>query len=231
MVQSVILRGGRLPKGSLCPVGLRVSLLVVGVCLAAGLAAAQRQPETPPAGADPGLWEAGVGEGFRPGAHELDLSAGPGSGMRVFGSQHTHDLGLGVVQYGWMVGKVAGQERWYRGNWELLGEVFGAGQFHPSSGYVIGGAPLLRYNFATGHRWIPFVDLGAGMAATDIRNGDLSTTFEFTLQTAAGLHLFLRDDLALTLQYRFVHLSNASVSSPNLGVNTSAFLTGLTLFF
>jgi len=35
-----------------------------------------------------------------------------------------------------------------------------------SSDWVVGLTPHLRYNFATGTRWIPFVDGGAGVTAT-----------------------------------------------------------------
>ena len=179
----------------------------------------------------PGLWKAGVGEGFNPGAHELELLAGGGVGMAIFGSKHRHDWIAGALQCGWVFTDVLGPDRWYRGNWELLAEVFGGEQFEPDWAYFVGAAPLLRYDFATGSRWVPFFDFGAGATATDIRNGDLSTTFEFNLQAGAGTHLFLRKDLALTLQYRFIHLSNAGIQFPNLGVNTSTFLLGVSWFF
>ena len=90
---------------------------------------------------------------------------------------------------------------------------------------------MLRYDFATRSKWVPFVDFGAGATATGIRNGDLSTIFEFNLQAGLGTHFFLRNDLALTFQYRFIHLSNAGIEFPNVGVNTSNFLLGLSWFF
>lgn len=66
----------------------------------------------------------------------------------------------------------------------------------------------------------------AGATATDIRQPDLSTTFEFNLQGGGGLHYFLRNDLALTFQWRFIHLFNAGIKFPNTGVNNSTFLPG-----
>jgi lipid A 3-O-deacylase len=73
--------------------------------------------------------------------------------------------------------------------------------------------------------------VGAGATATDIRNGDLSTTFEFNLQAGVGTAFFLQKDLAATFQYRFIHLSNAGIQFPNLGVNNSTFLLRLSWFF
>jgi len=44
---------------------------------------------------------------------------------------------------------------------------------------MAGFAPHLRYNFATGTRWIPYLEIGAGLSATSIGPTDLSHFFEF----------------------------------------------------
>jgi lipid A 3-O-deacylase len=177
------------------------------------------------------IWQGEVGEGFKAGANDLGVSYGAGLGMRILGSEHRHYFAIGLGQFGWMLGDVHGQERWYKGNWELAIDLFGGQQYYPSAAYLVGGGPILRYNFATGSRCVPFVQAGAGASATDIRDGDLSTTFEFNLQIGAGVHLFMRDDVAFTLEYRFMHLSNAGLDAPNLGVNESVGLLGITWFF
>jgi len=177
------------------------------------------------------LWEAGVGEGFDKGAEEIGGSVGGGLGMRILGSGHAHDWGLGVAQYGIMLSGVVATDHWYRGNVEFVAQLFGGEQFHPDTAYIVGMTPMLRYNFALGHRVVPFIDAGAGVTFTDIRDGDLSTTTEFNLQLGAGARFFMCDNLALTLQYRFIHLSNAGAASPNLGVNTGSLLLGLAWFF
>ncbi len=177
------------------------------------------------------IWDANVGEGFRRGATQLAVTVGAGFGMKVITTRENHDWALGTLEYGCFLGDVVGRNQWFRGNWELLAQFFGGLQFYPDTAYVVGGGPLLRYNFATGCPWIPFVDLGGGVAATDIRNGDLSTTFEFNLQAGTGVHYFVREQMALTFQYRFIHLSNAGIEFPNLGVNSSTFLLGISWFF
>jgi len=177
------------------------------------------------------IWAADPAEGFNRGAREFGIGLGAGFGMTVITSRGTHDWVLGTLEYGYVFTDLVGADHWYRGNWEILLQVFGGSQFYPDTAYLVGGGPLIRYNFAAGHRLVPFVDLGGGAAATDIRNGDLSTTFEFNLQGGVGAHWFVRDNLALTLQYRFIHLSNAGIRFPNLGANTSTFLGGVTWFF
>jgi lipid A 3-O-deacylase len=177
------------------------------------------------------IWAGDGQPGFRKGAQELDLSLGAGFGMAVITSIRTHDWALGSLQYGWICSQPVALDHWWRGNWELLGQIFGGEQFYPSRAYFVGGGPLIRYDFAPSRRVVPFVDFGGGVSATDIRDGDLSTTFEFNLQAGAGAHFFLRDNVALTFQYRFIHMSNAGIKFPNLGLNNSTFLLGVTWFF
>jgi opacity protein-like surface antigen len=130
-----------------------------------------------------------------------------------------------------MLGRVWGEGHWYRGNAELRGELFTGAQFSPDSEWFVGLTSHLRYSFATGTRWIPFADAGAGVTATGIGAPDLSGTFEFNLQAGGGLHWFLRDHVALTAEARYVHWSCADIHKPNLGLNGVAGLLGLTYFF
>lgn len=178
-----------------------------------------------------GIWKNGVGAGFRPAVQHVGVVAGAGPGMRILGSSVAHDLALAGLSYGRIWGDVKGEGRFYRGNWEWRTELFGGGQIHPKEEYLVGLSPHVRYNFATGTRIVPFVDVGAGVTATDIGGPDLSGAFQFNLQAGAGVNWFLRDNMALSLEYRYLHLSNARISTPNLGVNTSLFLAGISWFF
>lgn len=139
----------------------------------------------------PNLWKEEVGDGFEKRAHHAGFFAGAGLGTRTFGSRHRHDMALCGVDYGWIISDVKGEGKWYRGNWELRGELFGGSQLNPELAYVIGAAPFLRYDFATGTPFVPFFEAGAGLTATDIRQ-DLSTVFEFNVQTGCGVQWFLR---------------------------------------
>jgi opacity protein-like surface antigen len=112
-----------------------------------------------------------------------------------------------------------------------VAEFFGGLQFYPNSRYFVGLTPLIRYNFATGSRWVPFVDAGADLSATNINGPDLTGTFQFNLQGGVGTHYFLNDRTALTVQYRWLHFSNADIHEPNYGVNTQEFLVGASWFF
>jgi lipid A 3-O-deacylase len=180
------------------------------------------------------IWQDGVGKGFLSSAQTFTLEAGVASGFAAFGGRESHDLGLLSASYGHMLSGVKGGDHWYRGNFEGRLELFGGMQYHrdvDTDGWLVGFTPHVRYNFATGSRWVPFVDLGAGVTATGLGAPDLSGTFEFNLQATTGVHWFLRDNLALTGDIRFLHVSCAGMHSPNLGMNNVAFMFGVSWFF
>lgn len=178
------------------------------------------------------IWVGDVpGSGFAPGTHTIALEAGANYGIACFGGQQQHHLALGSISYGSMLGNVTGEGHWYRGNFELRGELFGGMEFSPDDEWLIGLTPHLRYNFATGSRWIPFFDLGAGVTATGIGPPDLSGTFEFNLQATMGVHWFVRDDLAITADVRYLHISCGGIHDPNLGLNGVTGMLGVTKFF
>ncbi len=90
---------------------------------------------------------------------------------------------------------------------------------------------MVRYNFAAGSRWVPFVEAGFGVTTTDIKGRDLSTTVQFKSEAGPGVHYFVRQRTAITLQYHFFHLSNGGIKRPNGGVNINSFAIGLSRFF
>ena len=182
----------------------------------------------------PAIWQDGIGNGFVSSAQNITLEAGPYIGVATFGGRQAHDLGLLSLAYGHMLGGVVGRDHWYRGNFEGRLELFGGMQYHPDvdvNGWLVGLAPHLRYNFATGSRWIPFFDLGAGVTAMGIGPPDVSGTFEFNLQASTGVRWFVRDNLALTSEVRYMHFSCGGLHSPNLGINGVAFMCGVSWFF
>jgi len=212
---------------------IKVSLVIFGVLIIIGFPPAWAQsgeselkPSVPPET----IWVDGIGSGFRKGTVQAGGTFGAGFGTKVFGTKLIHDLALAAVNFGWVFTNVVAHEKWYRGNWELLAEGFGGVQFHPNDRYFFGVTPLIRYNFATGSRWVPFVSGGAGLSATNIDGVDLTWTFQFNVQMGAGIHYFLSDRTALTVQYRWLHLSNAHIRNPDNGTNTQIFLAGLSWF-
>jgi opacity protein-like surface antigen len=172
-----------------------------------------------------------VGEGFRCGAQSLTLSAGATYGFTAFGGKESHDLALGSLTYGVMLDNTVNKGHWYQGNIEFRGQLFGGEQFSPRREWLVGLTPHIRYNFATGSRWIPYIDGGAGVTLTSIREPDLGGVFEFNLQAAAGVEWFLTDNVALTVQAGYLHMSSADIYTPNRGLNCVTGMAGVSFFF
>jgi len=177
------------------------------------------------------IWPDGIGGGFRKHAVYSGIALEAGFGNAAFGSTVPHDLALASVNATWVLSGVVCSNHWFRGNCEVTGELFGGAQYRPEYRYVVGLVPMFRYSFATGTRWIPFVNIGAGVTSTDIEGPDLNGNFEFCPQGGLGTHFLLRDNLALTVQCRALHLSNAGIREPNHGLNTQMFSAGITWFF
>jgi opacity protein-like surface antigen len=207
---------------------LGMALITFGILAQAGLVRAAGQTLS---AAEPALGTNGLGGGFLSGAQTVSFELGAVGGVKILGSTQGHNLALASLAYGRMLGPVRGEDSWYRGNWELRLELFGGSQFSPSSYYIVGLTPHLRYDFATGTRWIPFVDVGAGATVTGIGNPDLSSTFEFNIQGGAGLHWLVSRNWAVTAEVRYFHVSDAEMTSPNNGVNGVMGLVGITRFF
>jgi len=179
----------------------------------------------------PGIWQAGVGEGFRSSVHSISFDLGASYGLAHFGSTQVHDLALASLTYGLMLDGPVSDGHWYRGNWELRFELFSGAQFSPNSAWLVGLTPHLRYNFATGTRWIPCFDVGAGVTATSIGLPDLSGTFQFNLQGGGGVQWFIRDNISFGVDVRYLHISCAGINTPNLGVNTIRGMLGASFYF
>jgi lipid A 3-O-deacylase len=177
------------------------------------------------------IWRAGIGEGFQPGAESFTFSAGATYGLSDFGSTQKHDLALTSVTYGHMLGCVWADNTCFGGNWEFRLELFGGAQFSPSAEWLVGLTPHFRYNFVTGTRWVPFLDGGAGVTGTGISGADLSGRFQFNLQGGGGVRWFIKNNVSIDLEARYLHISDADIKKPNNGLNGITGMIGISFYF
>ncbi len=77
----------------------------------------------------------------------------------------------------------------------------------------------------------PYVKLGAGVNYMTLHTHEQSTQFNFTEQTALGIHYFFTNNTAFTLEGRWRHLSNGSIKEPNHGINSYSINTGIAYKF
>jgi opacity protein-like surface antigen len=118
------------------------------------------------------------------------------------------------------------------GNVEVLIEPMAAHYYEPFSASAFGGSLVLKYNFLSFGRWMPFWDAGAGMLWTDLapRIPEQSTQFNFILQTGPGVSFFVSENWAITTGIRLHHISNANIGDRNTGLNALLFNLGFSFF-
>jgi hypothetical protein len=73
----------------------------------------------------------------------------------------------------------------------------------------------------------PYIKLAAGMLYMSQHTYEQGTQFNFIEYGGAGMHWFFKENIALTAEYRFRHLSNCDIDEPNGGINTSFGLVGI----
>jgi lipid A 3-O-deacylase len=88
-----------------------------------------------------------------------------------------------------------------------------------------------KYNF-TGleGRWSPYSSFGFGVIYEPIGHNVQGTDFNFIIQTGVGVQYFLDEKHAINLQYRYRHISNATIREPNSSINSSFILAGFSFF-
>ncbi len=88
-----------------------------------------------------------------------------------------------------------------------------------------------KYNFtALESRWSPYSNFGFGVIYEPIGHHVQGTDFNFIIQTGVGLQYFIDEKHALNFQYRYRHISNATIKTPNSSINSSFVLVGFSFF-
>jgi lipid A 3-O-deacylase len=103
--------------------------------------------------------------------------------------------------------------------------------FQPANtAYGAGVNPLnLKWDFATRGHVVPYLELSGGTLFT---NHDVPTGTDhvnFTSCAALGAH-FLGDSRNWSVEVRYMHISNAGLTSPNPGINTVQVRLGIGKF-
>ena len=101
----------------------------------------------------------------------------------------------------------------------------------PDSNVEVGSNFLLQYVFPLHEKIQPYVKGGLGVLYMSQHTREQSTQYNFLPQGAGGVQYFIKDNLAINLEYRYRHLSNASIKHPNSGIDSNLYLGGVTYFF
>jgi hypothetical protein len=163
------------------------------------------------------------------GGNELQIWSGGGHGIN--GSQS----GDGVWNVGLRFGLILTAPHgpgFLRGRLEYAVEavpvflVFQKG----STAYGAGINPFaFKWALDTHGSVVPYFEIGGGTLFTNVKTPPGTSQINFTTGGALGLH-FLRRKYAISTEVRFMHISNAGMTTPNPGINTIQFRLGFGRF-
>jgi hypothetical protein len=189
---------------------MRSSLFIVALLIASSLCCAQSGPEQ--------------------GGHEVQIWAG--GGHSVSGGRGDTSVFNAGLRYGWIL---TGPHLpgFLRGRLEYAVDavpVFFV--FQPANtAYGAGFDPLgLKWNFVRRGRFSTYLELCGGTLFTNHNVPTYTNTVNFTDQAAFGVQV-LGEKHNVSLELRYMHISNAGLATPNPGVNTVQVRLGVGKFF
>jgi Lipid A 3-O-deacylase (PagL) len=176
---------------------------------------------------------AGAQERFKFGATEFTFAGGYSLGHATVDAPEVQDVnGFQLLpSFGIFLSDEHGPP-WIRGNFEFLVEpTLVTLRAESEQGTGVGVAALARWVFAT--PWVvrPYVEMGLGVLGGHFDLQQTNCGVNFILEVGPGLLWFISERTAITAGYRFQHISNASLCSQNVGINSSLFILGVSQFF
>jgi hypothetical protein len=135
------------------------------------------------------------------------------------------------VRYGWILTAPHGPG-FLKGRFEYAVDAVPAFVVFQSrnTAYGAGINPLgLKWIFATRGDVQPYLELGGGTLFTSHEVPSGTSTVNFTSSAAFGVHFLGKR--AWTAEVRYMHISNAGLTTPNSGINTVQVRIGVGKFF
>ncbi|MDD5195523.1 MAG: acyloxyacyl hydrolase [Candidatus Omnitrophica bacterium] len=117
------------------------------------------------------------------------------------------------------------------GRLDFILEPFANTILKPNDNVEAGSNFLLKYAFPLTEKFQPYLKGGEGISYMSVHTREQATQYNFLSQAAAGFQYFVNENLSVAVEYRYRHLSNASIDHPNNGINTDFVLGGVTYYF
>ena len=134
-----------------------------------------------------------------------------------------------IPRYGMFLTDELG-EGWYRGRHVLFVEMPLEMVIQPDTAPLIGLNFLAAWQFTANPIFNPYLFAGGGAIYTNADIPGVSSRFDGDYQSGVGIQI-QRSPWAFTFEYRLHHISNAGTSSPNVPLNSSQFMAGITMYY
>ncbi len=163
------------------------------------------------------------------GGHELQVWSGGGHGVN--GSQSSDGVWNVGLRYGLILTAPHGPG-FLRGRLEYAVEAVPIYWIFQKTNTAYGaGVNPFAFKWALDTRGsvVPYFEIGGGTLFTNVKVPPGTSQVNFTSGGAVGLH-FLRNKHTISTEIRYMHISNAGLTTPNPGINTIQFRLGFGLF-
>jgi len=161
---------------------------------------------------------------------EYTILSGYGITHRGFGATRTQVQTFDTIaRFGYFLSADIGSG-WYKGRHELLLELPLHLAVDPKISPMTGGYVLGCWKFTSLDEFVPYVFAGGGILYVDLGLPTMGSRLNFSYQGGTGLQYFIRKNTAVSLEYRYHHISNAGTATPNEPLNSSKILLGLSFF-
>jgi len=162
--------------------------------------------------------------------YEYSLLSGYGITHRGFGETRTQVQTFDTIgRFGWFLSQELGSG-WFKGRHELLMELPLHLVVDPKVSPMVGGYLLGSWKFTSLDNWAPYVFAGGGILYVDLGLSTMGSRLDFSYQGGTGVQYFISKDTALSLEYRYHHISNAGTATPNEPLNSSKILFGVAFY-
>jgi lipid A 3-O-deacylase len=164
------------------------------------------------------------------GGHELQVWTG--GGPSVPGGTANTSIWTAGLRYGWILTRPHGPS-FLKGRFEYALDAvpfFLVFQKY-NTAYGAGVNPVgLKWDFATRGQIVPYLEINGGTLFTNHEVPTGTSGVNFTSAAALGFHI-LGPKYAWSLEARYLHISNAGLTTPNPGINTVEMRLGFGRFF
>jgi lipid A 3-O-deacylase len=166
-------------------------------------------------------------------SREYTFLVGYGITHEGFGATRTQVQTVdAIARFGYFLSDEIGKG-WYQGRHELFIELPLLLAVDPRTRIMTGGLLSGSWKF-TGlkeKRIYPYIFAGGGVLFVDLGLPTMGSRLDFSYQGGTGIQYLIRNNMAVTAEYRYLHISNAGTAQPNEPLNFSHILFGISFFY
>jgi len=120
---------------------------------------------------------------------------------------------------------------WYRGRQDFLIELPVSYLINSNDGQIFGLNFLSSWTLNASERYKPYFFVGGGPIYTEANISGVGANLCGNYQTGLGISCKIKKGRSFVLEYRFHHISNAGMKQPNIPLNSSKVLIGISFSF